>query len=163
MIVTRQIEASISWNSRYRMSSYSFRGNYSFLKLALCTVTFGDSTWKCGNYSRLETIRGNRVFNKMWFQEVYVMKKKISNFLKTPVFSITLTFINDYVFNVDDIKEFWSFGLCWSLLAFIAFLAFATLDESFKQKVAFLAKIKHNWPVCINQMLKPISRWHQAF
>ena len=27
------------------------------------------------------------------------MKKKISNFLKTPVFSITLTFINDYVLN----------------------------------------------------------------
>ena len=40
------------------------------------------------------------------FQEVHVMKKKISNFLKTPVFSITLTFINDYVLNVDDIKEF---------------------------------------------------------
>ena len=76
----------------------------------------------------------------MWFQEVHVMKKKISNFLKTPVFSITLTFINDYVFNVDDIKEFWSFSLCWSLLAFIAFLAFATLDESFKQKVAFFGK-----------------------
>ena len=111
----------------------------------------------------LETFGKLDIFNKMWFQEVHVMKKKISNFLKTPVFSITLTFINDYVLNVDDIKEFWSFGLCWSLLAFIAFLDFATLDESFKQKVAFLAKIKHNWPVCINQMLKPISRWHQAF
>ena len=24
----------------YRISSYSFRGNYSFLALALCTVTF---------------------------------------------------------------------------------------------------------------------------
>ena len=70
----------------------------------------------------------------MWFQEVYVIKTKISNFLKTPVFSITLTFINDYVLNVDDIKEFWSFGLCWSLLAFIAFLDFATLDESIQAK-----------------------------
>ena len=29
---------------KYRISSYSFRGNYSFLTLALCTVTFGDST-----------------------------------------------------------------------------------------------------------------------
>ena len=28
----------------YRISSYSFRGNYSFLNLTLCTVTFGDST-----------------------------------------------------------------------------------------------------------------------
>jgi hypothetical protein len=28
----------------YRISAYSFRGNYSFLNLTLCTVTFGDST-----------------------------------------------------------------------------------------------------------------------
>ena len=28
----------------YRISSYSFRGNYSFLTLALCTVTFDLST-----------------------------------------------------------------------------------------------------------------------
>ena len=76
----------------------------------------------------------------MWFQEVYVMKMKISNFVKTTFFSITLTVINDYVLNVDDINKFWSFGLCWSLLVFMAFLAFATLDESFKQKVAFFGK-----------------------
>ena len=88
----------------------------------------------------LETFGKLDIFKKMWFQEVHVMKKKISNFLKTPVFSITLTFINDYVLNVDDIKEFWSFGLCWSLFAFIAFLDFAALDESFKQKVAFFGK-----------------------
>ena len=29
---------------KYRISANSFRGNYSFLNLALCTVTFGDST-----------------------------------------------------------------------------------------------------------------------
>ena len=92
----------------------------------------------------------------MWFQEIYVMKMKISNFFKTPFFTITLTFIDDYTLNIDDIKEFWSFGLCWPLLAFLAFLAFVTLDESFKQKVANLVKNKQNWPVCINQMLKPI-------
>ena len=91
-----------------------------------------------------------------WFQEVYVMKMKISNFLKHFFFGITLTFIDDYVLNINDIKEFWSFGLCWPLLAFLAFLAFVTLDESFKQKVANLVKNKQNWPVCINQMLKPI-------
>ena len=28
----------------YRISSYSFRGNYSFLTFALCTVTFDHST-----------------------------------------------------------------------------------------------------------------------
>ena len=30
--------------SIYRISSYSFRGNYSFLTLALCIVTFDHST-----------------------------------------------------------------------------------------------------------------------
>ena len=46
----------------YRISANSFRGNYSFLNLALCTMTFGDSTYRCGNYSRTEIIRGNTVF-----------------------------------------------------------------------------------------------------
>ena len=36
----------------HRISANSFRGHYSFLNLALCTVTFGDSTYRCGNYSR---------------------------------------------------------------------------------------------------------------
>ena len=45
----------------YRISANSFRENYSFLNLTLCTVTFGDSTYRCGNYSRGETIRGNTV------------------------------------------------------------------------------------------------------
>ena len=48
---------------RYRISANSFRGNYSFLSLALCTVTFDHSTYRCGNYSRAETIRGNTVSN----------------------------------------------------------------------------------------------------
>ena len=59
------------------------------------------------------------IFNKMWVQEVYVVKMKISNFGKTPFFSITLTFIDDYTMNIDDIKYFWSYGLCWPFLAFI--------------------------------------------
>ena len=42
----------------YRISSYSFRGNYSFLNSTLCSVTFGHSKYRCGNYSRVETIRG---------------------------------------------------------------------------------------------------------
>ena len=34
----------------------------SFLNLTLCSVTFGHSTYRCGNYSRADTIRGNTVF-----------------------------------------------------------------------------------------------------
>ena len=40
----------------YRISANSFRGNYSFLNLIK-----GHSTYRCGNYSREETIRGNTV------------------------------------------------------------------------------------------------------
>ena len=40
---------------------------------------------------------------------------------------------------------------------------FVALDEFFKQKLAFFGKNKHNWPVCNNQMLKPFSKWDQAF
>ena len=36
----------------YHISANSFRGNYSFLNLTLFTVTFGNSTYRCGNYSR---------------------------------------------------------------------------------------------------------------
>ena len=52
----------ISWWFIYRISSYSFRGNYSFLNLTLCTVTFVHSTYRCGNYSREETIQGRKLF-----------------------------------------------------------------------------------------------------
>ena len=46
----------------YRISANSFRGNYSFLNLCLCTVTFDHSTYRCGNYSREETIQGQKLF-----------------------------------------------------------------------------------------------------
>ena len=46
----------------YRISANSFRGNYSFLNLTLCTVIFGYSTYRCGNYSREETIQGRKLF-----------------------------------------------------------------------------------------------------
>ena len=74
------------------------------------------------------------IFNKMWFQEIYVMNMKISNFFKTPFFSITLTFIDDYTLTIDDIKEFWSFGLCWPLLAFIGLFGLCGLGWIFKEK-----------------------------
>ena len=42
-----------------------FRGNYSFLNLALCAVTFGvQKLFKGGNYSRAETICRNTVVLK---------------------------------------------------------------------------------------------------
>ena len=69
------------------------------------------------------------IFNKMWFQEVYVTKMKISNFLQTLFFCITLTLL--MIMYCILMIEFWRFGLCWPLLAFIVFLAFVTLDESF--------------------------------
>ena len=46
----------------YPISSFSFRGNYSFLNLSLCTVTFDHSTYRCGNYSREEIIQGRKLF-----------------------------------------------------------------------------------------------------
>ena len=49
----------------YRISAYSFRGNYSFLNLTLCTVTFGNSTYRCGNYSREETIQGRKLYEEI--------------------------------------------------------------------------------------------------
>ena len=43
---------TFSDNCIYHISANSFRGNYSFLNLTLCIVTFGHSTYSCGNYSR---------------------------------------------------------------------------------------------------------------
>ena len=42
--------------STYRISANSFHENYFFLNSTLSTVTFCHSTYKCGNYSREETI-----------------------------------------------------------------------------------------------------------
>ena len=49
----------------YLISSYSFRGNYSFFNLTLCTVTFGNSIYRCGNYSREETIQGRKLYEEI--------------------------------------------------------------------------------------------------
>ena len=39
-----------------------FRRNYSFLNSTLCTMTFGHRTYRCGNYSREETIQRQKLF-----------------------------------------------------------------------------------------------------
>ena len=81
---------------------------------------------------------------------------KCANVIK--VWPLTLTLIDNFTLNIDDIKEFWSFGLCCPLLAFLVFVA---LDKSFKQKLAFFDKKQA--PVSNNQMSKPISEWDWAF
>ena len=55
----------------YRISANSFRGNYSFLNLTLCTVTFVYSTYRSGNYSRDETIQGRKLFMEILFTHVF--------------------------------------------------------------------------------------------
>ena len=58
-----------SYFHEYRISANSFRGNYSFLNLTLSTVTFGHSTYRCGNYSREETIQGRKLFAEIRYIE----------------------------------------------------------------------------------------------
>ena len=62
--------------NNYRISANSFRGNYSFLNLTLCSVTFGHFTYRCGNYSRAETIRRNTVFGSNWIKSDIRCKNK---------------------------------------------------------------------------------------
>ena len=56
-----------------RISANSFRGNYSFLNLALFTVTFDRyyiNLNSCGrNYSREETIQGRKLFAEIRYIE----------------------------------------------------------------------------------------------
>ena len=64
-------------------------------------------------------------------KNIYVTACNISN----TFFSIIFTHVDDFTLNSDNNKEIWNFG--WPLLAF---LAFVTLDESLKQKLAFADK-----------------------
>ena len=67
----------VSMNT-YRISANSFRGNDSFLNLTLWTVTFGHSTYRCGNYSRAETICRNTVHITLDFTIKLLDKNLIS-------------------------------------------------------------------------------------
>ena len=49
-------------NSKYRISSYSFRRNYSFLNLTLCTVTFGTGA---------ETIQGQKLYEEIRYVMIF--------------------------------------------------------------------------------------------
>ena len=57
----------------YRISANSFRGNYSFLNLTLCTVTFDHSTYRCENYSREETIQVRKLFAEIRYVYIFDM------------------------------------------------------------------------------------------
>ena len=48
----------------YCISAKSFRGNYSFFNSTLCTVTFGDRTYRCRNYSRAKLFKGGNYSRK---------------------------------------------------------------------------------------------------
>ena len=64
----------------YRISANSFRGNYSFLNLALCTVTFDlyfINLNSCrGNYSREETIQGRKLFAEIRYIKLKTKTQK---------------------------------------------------------------------------------------
>ena len=61
----------------YRISSYNFRGNYSFLNLVTVHKAKGHSTYKCGNYSREETIQGRKLFAEIRYVNFYLISKVI--------------------------------------------------------------------------------------
>ena len=71
----------------YRISANSFRGNYSFLNLALFTVTFDlyfINLNSCrGNYSREETIQGRKLFAEIrytpWYFGRVVVPQRLIN------------------------------------------------------------------------------------
>ena len=59
--LTKKLHIGQLLQASKRLTVDRYFREYSFLNLTLCTVTFGNSTYRCGNYSREETIRGNTV------------------------------------------------------------------------------------------------------
>ena len=68
---------------------------------------------------------------KMCFKEIWNFHFHYINFLKTPIFSILFTFVDNFTLNSDNNKEIWRFGLCWLLLAFIGLFGFYGLGWFF--------------------------------
>jgi hypothetical protein len=67
------------------------------------------------------------------------MKMKISNFLKTPFFSIVLTFVDDFTLNSDNNKEMLAFvGLHWPFWPLWPWMIFLSKNWT------LMIKIKHN-------------------
>ena len=103
-LVLRNIWIKTNWIATYyRISANSFRGNYSFLNLALCTVTFtvhksaetiqGRKLFKGGNNSRKY---GTPTFINFWnyfqgLRSYYVLKRLI-------FYYISLHILRGYVY-----------------------------------------------------------------
>ena len=99
----------ISGLIKYRISANSFRGNYSFFNLTLCTVTFDHSTYRCGNYSREETIQGRKLFAEIQYITSKLMPKRTSKLMpkrvkpnfsshSNPNFSSLIFFMNHLLY-----------------------------------------------------------------
>ena len=81
-----------------------------------------------------------KIFNKMWFQEVYVVKMKMKILLNHLflVLHSNLLMILQWILMISKTFEVLDFaGLCWPSLAFLAFVA---LDEFFKAKTGLFGK-----------------------
>ena len=74
---TYLVDSIQDWSFRlgYRISSYSFRGNYSFFNLEIvvnsnscCNISISyliNCISACGNYSRAETIQGRKLYEEI--------------------------------------------------------------------------------------------------
>ena len=65
------------------------------------------------------------------FKNFMQWKWKFSIFEKQLFLIITFPFIDDFTLNIDEINDFWSFGLWWPFWSSLA------LDEFFKQRPVF--------------------------
>ena len=63
-----------TYSCTFRIQCFSYYYTpLAFLDLTLCTVTFDHSTYRCGNYSREETIQGWKLFAEIR----YILNKTI--------------------------------------------------------------------------------------
>ena len=81
-LFTKRFKAFYLICRKYRISANSFCRNYSFLNLTLCSVTFADRTYRCGNYSREETIQGRKLFAEVRYMDFsyYCIRYNIGQF-----------------------------------------------------------------------------------
>ena len=124
----------------YRISANSFRRNYSFLKKILCTVTFDHSTYRCGNYSRAETICGNTVALKKLLAILNCL-----SFLDSFKFSPQLSFDLSDLKKLHQIKAFFTpikmtYGLALKSKIF-QYYTLARWDERLIQQVSDVPSI----------------------
>ena len=154
-----------SSNTIYRISANSFRGNYSFLNSTLCTVTFDHSTYRCGNYSRVETTRGNTVWilSNFWgvFSCFHGQKRYFFKNLFLPQNRLILQFSNLNVLNKGILMQDWVFRLgLRSYCSDIYTLTRRLVGESrFGKKEKKLVKVNGVTSFFKTSHLHPLLRW----